>query len=733
MFINACSNYSTNKTNKLSLVIICFVMSFCFVTTLSAQFPEMVWQGTYGGSSYDFTVQTAVTSDGGYIMAGTAQSGISGHKTIGAYGLEDYWIIKLDGLGNIQWQKVFGGTGSDVAAHAEQTADGGYIIGGYSSSLPSGNKTAPLHGIYDCWILKLNASGIIEWQTSVGGDQNENCYAVHQTPDGGYIVGADSESDISGNKTTPSFGGKDYWVIKLDASGTKVWEQAYGGNATDLFADINLTADGGFIIGGSSNSNFSGNKNENTNGLNDFWVLKLSNTGTIEWQNTIGGSHNDDVYFCQQTLDGNYFVGGSSASEISGDKTEAQFGAAVGLGDYYVMKLNTSGDIIWQNTIGATREDQCYAGMQLSDGNYIIGGMSGSTANGDKTLPRIGGADIADIWVLLLDTVGNINSQNVIGGTSTDIAFGFCEGADGGILISAVSWSEINGNKTSPWYGQDDAWVIKLSGACVPTTEICNTLDDDCNGLIDDGITETISIEAAGATTVCQGESVVLNATYTGTSIQWKKNGVTIAGATADSYTATATGIYTCETSSACASNISNEISVTVNKNPKASITAGGPTTFCAGGSVTLTETPVGGATYQWFKGGAAIGGATTNVYVATTSGNYKCRVTKTATGCIKMSNAIAVLVTCKEGENIAANNWTIYPNPAHDNLMLQTIDMSQSNKEFMIVDVTGKTVQTITATANETVIDLSTLPNGLYLIQSVGDSTAISKAFVKQ
>ncbi|HRH53087.1 MAG TPA: T9SS type A sorting domain-containing protein, partial [Chitinophagales bacterium] len=128
-----------------------------------------------------------------------------------------------------------------------------------------------------------------------------------------------------------------------------------------------------------------------------------------------------------------------------------------------------------------------------------------------------------------------------------------------------------------------------------------------------------------------------------------------------------------------------------------------------------------------------AIGGATTNVYVATTSGNYKCRVTKTATGCIKMSNAIAVLVTCKEGENIAANNWTIYPNPAHDNLMLQTIDMSQSNKEFMIVDVTGKTVQTITATANETVIDLSTLPNGLYLIQSVGDSTAISKAFVKQ
>ena len=733
MFINFCTNYSNNKTNKLLLVIICFVMSFGFINTVSAQFPEMSWQETFGGSLIDFTLQTAVTSDGGYIMAGTSESGISGNKTIAGYGNDDYWIIKLDAIGNIQWQKLFGGSGSDVAVHAEQTTDGGYIIGGYSSSLPGGNKTAPLYGIYDCWILKLNASGTIEWQTSLGGDQNENCYAVHQTADGGYIVGADSESDISGNKTESSFGGKDYWIIKLNASGTKIWEKAYGGNGTDLFADINLTADGGFIIGGSSNSNFSGNKNENTNGMNDFWVLKLSSSGTIDWQNTIGGSHNDDVYFCQQTLDGNYFVGGSSASEISGDKTEAQFGAAVGLGDYYVMQLNTSGDIIWQNTIGATRDDQCYAGIQLSDGTYIIGGMSGSTANGDKTVPRIGGPDIADIWVLILDTIGNISSQNVIGGTDSDIAFGFCEGADGGILISALSWSESNGNKTSPLYGMDDVWLIKLNGECIPATEICNTLDDDCNGLIDDGVTETITIEASGTTTVCQGESVLLNATYSGTAVQWKKNGVIIAGATADTYTATATGIYTCETSSDCATNLSNEISVTVNKNPKASITAGGPTTFCEGGSVTLTETLVGGATYQWFKGGASIAGATANVYVATTSGNYKCRVTKTASGCIKMSNAIAVLVTCKEGENMSANNWTVYPNPAHDNLVLQTIDVIQSNYEFMVVDATGKMVLTITTTANETVIDISTLPNGLYLIQSVGDNTSFSRVFVKQ
>lgn len=722
----------TLKLKEFSPFYLFITFTFFGCKTAMAQFPELSWQQTFGGSSFDFAVQTAETSDGGYIMAGTSQSGVSGNKSIAAYGLEDYWIIKLDGSGNIQWQKVFGGTGSDVAAHAEQTADGGYIVAGYSSSLPSGNKTAPLYGIYDCWILKLNASGTIEWQTTLGGDQNENCYAIHQTADGGYIVGADSESDISGNKTTASFGGKDYWVIKLDATGTKLWEQTYGGNATDLFADINLTNDGGFIIGGSSNSNFSGNKNENTNGLNDFWVLKLNNAGAIEWQNTIGGSHNDDVYFCQQTLDGNYFVGGSSASEISGDKTEAQFGAAVGLGDYYVMQLNTSGDIIWQNTIGATREDQCYAGMQLSDGTYIIGGMSGSTANGDKTIPRIGGADIADMWILILDTAGIIISQEVLGGTDTEIAFGFCEDASGGVLITGLSWSNIGGNKTTPLYGANDVWLVKLSGACIPTSEICNTLDDDCNGLIDDGITETITIEATGATTFCQGENVIMNATYSGTALQWKKNGLSIAGATAATYTATATGIYTCETSSACASDISNEISVTVNKNPKASITAGGPTTFCEGGSVTLTETPVGGATYQWFKGGAPIVGATTNVYVATSSGNYKCRVTKTATGCSKTSNTIAILVTCKEGEGMTADSWLIAPNPATNQIVIYNEEQSSEISNIVILNAVGEILFTESNARNQNgIIDISMLPAGIYFV-NINSGTSY-QTFIKQ
>ncbi len=157
-----------------------------------------------------------------------------------------------------------------------------------------------------------------------------------------------------------------------------------------------------------------------------------------------------------------------------------------------------------------------------------------------------------------------------------------------------------------------------------------------------------------------------LTATYSGATVQWRKNGTNIAGAISSTYSVTKTGDYTCVTTSPCGTATSSIIHVIVNKNPAASITAGGATTFCAGGSVTLIELPVTGCSYQWYKGASTIAGATSTNYIATTAGNYKCRVTKTASGCFKNSNTIVVTVPCKEGEELLAenNNFTIFPNP---------------------------------------------------------------------
>ena len=264
----------------------------------------------------------------------------------------------------------------------------------------------------------------------------------------------------------------------------------------------------------------------------------------------------------------------------------------------------------------------------------------------------------------------------------------------------------------------------------VGAVEICDGIDNNCDGNIDEGVVETISISADGPTTFCQGDNVILTATHSGTSLQWKRNGVNIPGATGTTYIVTIKGFYSCVTTSPCGTATSDIINVIVNKIPNASITAGGPTTFCEGGNVILSVTPVAGSTYQWFKGGA-IAGATGTNYVATTAGNYKCRVTKTATGCFKNSNVISVSVPCREDNYTGNNTFTLYPNPAFDNITLETI--YNTEKTIYLINALGQILQTINTTENSITINLTNIPSGVYFIKLEDGINSVKQKFVKQ
>ena len=222
-----------------------------------------------------------------------------------------------------------------------------------------------------------------------------------------------------------------------------------------------------------------------------------------------------------------------------------------------------------------------------------------------------------------------------------------------------------------------------------------------------------------------------LTATYSGATVQWKKNGTNIPGATSATYNVTTKGNYTCVTTSACDTVESTSIFVNVIKNPNASISAGGPTTFCAGGSVVLTEVAVAGCTFQWYKGATPIAGATSLTYTATTSGNYKCRVTKAATGCYKNSNAIAVSVPCREGDNIIENTFSLYPNPANNFITIET-DFS-TEKTIYITDALGQIVKTITTSENNITIDLLGIASGIYFIKMEDGINSVTQKFVKK
>jgi len=434
------------------------ILLLIFTTTTHAQ--EIEWQKSFGGDSVDILNSIQQTSDGGYILGGNSNSLISGDHTEPSHGLGDYWVLKLDATGNIQWQNTIGGDFDDDLRYIQQTTDGGYILGGFSESSISGDKTENSQGNFDYWVIKLYPSGNIQWQNTIGGNDVDWLQSIQQTIDGGYILGGWSVSDISGDKTENNHDSTlthpDYWVVKLDAMGNIQWQNTIGGNSMDQLTSIQQTADGGYILSGWSYSNISGDKTENSIGVSDYWVVKLDSIGNIQWQNTIGGNLHEVSPIIKQTTDGGYILGGYSGSGISGDKTESNNGGE----DYWVLKLDTIGNIQWQNTIGGKFVDQLSSIQQTTDGGYILGGLSMSNISGDKTENCHG---LSDYWVLKLDDIGNIQWQNTIMGIERDELYSVHQTTDGGYILGGNSDSYISDDKTTYPRGNDDYWVIKLT------------------------------------------------------------------------------------------------------------------------------------------------------------------------------------------------------------------------------------------------------------------------------
>ena len=343
----------------------------------------------------------------------------------------------------IDWQKSYGGSDSDAANSIQQTADGGYIAAGSSSS-NDGDVTGN-NGDDDFWILKLNTTGNIEWQKSMGGSANDRPYSIQQTEDGGYIVAGSSSSnngDVSGNH-----GNTDYWVVKLNTVGEITWQKSLGGSSLDIARSIRQTADGGYIVAGNSNST-DGDVTGNHGGA-DFWIVKTSSQGGIEWQKSLGGSDDDVAYSIQQTEDGGYIVAGFSSS------TDGDVSGNHGGEDYWVVKMNASGGVEWQKSLGGSGTDRAKSISQTEDGGYIVAGYSNSN-DGDVT----GNHGIFDFWVVKLNAAGILQWQKSLGGSDNDQANSINQTTDGGYILAGYSHS--NDGDVTENHGGSDFWVVKL-------------------------------------------------------------------------------------------------------------------------------------------------------------------------------------------------------------------------------------------------------------------------------
>jgi len=170
--------------------------------------PEIEWQQCLGGSGFEDTFSAAQTADGGYIIAGSTDSN-NGQVTDFHGGASDFWVVKLDGGGNLQWQKALGGSATDNVGEIQQTTDGGYTVAGTTSS--NNGDVSGNHGSFDYWVVKLDPLGTIQWQRTYGGGSSDACWDVQQTTDGGYVLAGNASSTDGGRvfglaKVTRRFG-----------------------------------------------------------------------------------------------------------------------------------------------------------------------------------------------------------------------------------------------------------------------------------------------------------------------------------------------------------------------------------------------------------------------------------------------------------------------------------------------------------------------------------------------
>jgi len=334
---------------------------------------NVAWSNTYGGSKDDRGQSIIQTSDGGYAVAGYAMSD-DGDATNNE-GYHDNWILKLDELGVIEWEKSFGFSGHDHSYDLLQTADGGFFFAGFldiTAALDDGTyykgNYLTRHGVGEFWGTKIDANGNLEWRSYYGGTNNDRAHAVIEADDGSFVMAGFSESDDYDISNTR--GSYDFWVIKLTATGELLWERSFGGTGIEIAYDITKTDDGGYVVTGNT---FSTDIDISMNhGESDVWLIKIDDNGKLLWEKTFGGSQFDAAQGVITTYDGGFIITGNSKS-IDGDVSENN-----GENDIWLIKTDSDGNLLWQSSYGGSNLDYGFDAVENLDKSLLLVGESSS-------------------------------------------------------------------------------------------------------------------------------------------------------------------------------------------------------------------------------------------------------------------------------------------------------------------------------------------------------------------
>jgi predicted secreted protein len=387
-------NHSSKKLRGLIAAIL--IISVSSVVVCPCASAASTWDKTYGGVADDTAAgETVQASDGGYAILGDTSS-------FGAGG-SDFWLIKTDADGNMQWNKTYGGTGTETSGDMCLTSDGGYAMSGYTTSIGAGGQ--------DFWLVKTDAAGNMLWNKTYGGTGNEYAYHVEQSLDGGYA--------LLGQTNSLGAGGNDFWLVKTDASGNMEWNMTYGGTGNDVGIHVLQTDEGGYAMAGYTSSFGAGS--------NDAWLIMTDAAGAMQWNKTYGGTGLEFGQCLEPTSDGGYALACMTSSLGAG-----------GL-DSWLIKLDAGGNVEWNMTYGGSGSDGPTHFIQTEDDGYAIVGFT--TVGSDQNASLI-----------KTDAFGNMEWNQTYGGTGSEIAYALLRTNDGYYLLTI--------NTNSFGAGEDDIWLV---------------------------------------------------------------------------------------------------------------------------------------------------------------------------------------------------------------------------------------------------------------------------------
>jgi hypothetical protein len=386
--------------SKLTSMIICALILVSIVALLIQTTNASVMNTwTYGGVNNDYTYSIVATSDGGHLLMGSTCSYGAGNS--------DLWLIKVDAHGNEVWNKTFGGPYTDYGCNIIATKDGNYLLVGYKCyDNATGDNECP-----NGWLIKVNADGNELWNQTYGtAETADYTVVVAETADGGYALAGGSWPNVCGEE--------DAWLVKVDADGNEQWSRTYGDSYIDAFWSITATSDDGVVLTGSTNGE-----------TGDLWVLKLDENGNEQWSKTYGGCNSDQGWWIIATSDGGYAVSGSTYSYGAGNS------------DAWLLKLDSKGNLQWNQTYGGASTDATFVLTATSDGGYAMVGSTCSYGAGDS-----------DFWLLKTDSEGVLQWNQTYGGSGYDVGQYLTVNAKGVYAVAGVT--------ASFGAGGSDGWLI---------------------------------------------------------------------------------------------------------------------------------------------------------------------------------------------------------------------------------------------------------------------------------